>query len=287
MKIVRLFLRCNYGNYIDILSAKWGRDDNSTCGSSNGCSNMNDITSTIRFLCHGKQSCDILHVNEEKFGPVSCSGIRYLRIVHNCSDTDQCSRNPCLHGTCVTEKNRRYQCLCYPGYTGTNCQNDIDECGSNPCAHGTCINNVNSYQCICNLGYTGINCTTDIRVNECSSSPCTNGTCLDLVNGFTCLCSPGFQGSLCNQTDRHVYTHFDKGPEQKEDKETRARDYIIPVAIASGLFILLLLVFGILYFTRKSTRPKVESKMDIMADTMEYKNTPPFEHANTIYTRGF
>ncbi|KAJ8312358.1 hypothetical protein KUTeg_009731 [Tegillarca granosa] len=118
----KAFLRCNYGNYIDILSAKWGRDDNSTCGSSNGCSNMNDITSTIRFLCHGKQSCDILHVNEEKFGPVSCSGIRYLRIVHNCS---------------VIYTHILINVPEIPVYTEfvlLKKIEDIDECGNNPCA---------------------------------------------------------------------------------------------------------------------------------------------------------
>ena len=35
---------------------------------------------------------------------------------------------------------------------------DIDDCSPNPCVHGTCTDGVDSYTCACDAGYDGDNC---------------------------------------------------------------------------------------------------------------------------------
>ena len=104
-----------------------------------------------------------------------------------------------------------YNCTCFPGWTGYNCQTNINECASTPCMNGgTCIvskqfvshtlnkfwfwvvivrhkfiskteanllismqDRIDYYTCHCALGFYGLNCETD--VDECSSNPCKNG----------------------------------------------------------------------------------------------------------------
>lgn len=42
------------------------------------------------------------------------------------------------------------------GWTGTTCEIDVNECSYNPCAHGSCINTNGSYSCNCtDTGYGG------------------------------------------------------------------------------------------------------------------------------------
>ena len=35
---------------------------------------------------------------------------------------------------------------------------EIDECSSNPCVHGTCRNEIDMYTCICDRGYESTHC---------------------------------------------------------------------------------------------------------------------------------
>ena len=51
-----------------------------------------------------------------------------------------------------------YTCSCAPGFIGTNCEVNFDECSENPCVHGTCTDLINSYKCVCETGYVGLNC---------------------------------------------------------------------------------------------------------------------------------
>ena len=52
-----------------------------------------------------------------------------------------------------------YRCLCLPGWTGKNCDENIDDCASNPCVNGgTCEDLVNDYACTCATGFSGKSC---------------------------------------------------------------------------------------------------------------------------------
>ncbi|KAI8487509.1 hypothetical protein Bbelb_347430 [Branchiostoma belcheri] len=104
---------------------------------------------------------------------------------------DECTRNPCQHGTCVCT------CTCSPGWTGQNCQQDIDECSGNPCEHGRCVNQDGGYNCNCSPGWTGQHCQHDI--DECIWKPCEYGTCVNQDGGYNCTCSPGYTGQNCQQ----------------------------------------------------------------------------------------
>uniref|UniRef100_A0A8C6XKE3 EGF-like domain-containing protein n=1 Tax=Naja naja TaxID=35670 RepID=A0A8C6XKE3_NAJNA len=115
---------------------------------------------------------------------------------------DDCSPDPCHHGTCV-DGIASFTCICVAGYTGYRCENQINECHSNPCQHGSkCIDLVNKYLCHCQPG------TSDgplrEEINECASNPCKNGgTCVDGEDGFSCLCPEGFH-------DPHCYSEVDE-----------------------------------------------------------------------------
>jgi len=89
---------------------------------------------------------------------------------------DECESKPCQNGaTCTNGKHWgdemekwSYDCICTPGFTGTNCETDIDECEANPCQNGAiCINKENSYACNCRQGFSGTNCSTDECKKQC------------------------------------------------------------------------------------------------------------------------
>ena len=83
-------------------------------------------------------------------------------------------QNPCYNsGQCYYLADATYYCVCYSGYSGSNCQyssmtNGIGSINSyNPCVSsglclngGTCVpsNNQGTYTCICPQGYIGVNC---------------------------------------------------------------------------------------------------------------------------------
>ncbi|XP_066284641.1 fibropellin-1-like [Branchiostoma lanceolatum] len=111
-------------------------------------------------------------------------------------DIDECSPDPCIHGSCTDGVNS-YNCACQDGWAGKNCSIDVDECASNPCAQGNCTDAVNGFTCACAAGWNGTNCNIDI--NECESNPCLHGNCTDLVDGYWCVCESGWTGVTCNK----------------------------------------------------------------------------------------
>ena len=73
-----------------------------------------------------------------------------------------------------------------------------DDCASTPCGNreNICINKQDGYQCHCFGGYKGLNC--EIPPDFCSSTSCGNGaTCVSHFANFTCMCTEGFTGDLC------------------------------------------------------------------------------------------
>lgn len=68
----------------------------------------------------------------------------------------------------------QYVCLCLPGFTGNNCQNNINYCESEPCMNnGICAEKQGGFSCTCLPNYTGLRCENDL-FNPCASNPCNN-----------------------------------------------------------------------------------------------------------------
>ncbi|KAK3591027.1 hypothetical protein CHS0354_013091 [Potamilus streckersoni] len=81
------------------------------------------------------------------------------------ADVDECRHGDSVcnnNGTCYNTPGS-FNCKCYVGFTGNNCETDVDECKgpTNACSgHGTCSNNLGSFICHCRDGYTGHICNT-------------------------------------------------------------------------------------------------------------------------------
>ncbi|XP_037663613.1 fibulin-7 isoform X5 [Choloepus didactylus] len=117
-----------------------------------------------------------------------------------CTDTHECSSQPCQDdGTCV-EGADQHSCMCPLGRIGSHCQlqgqTDVDECalsareGARLCVHA-CVNIPGSYRCACPAGYRpsagGESCED---VDECVSPQqvCPPGTtCINTGGGFQCV----------------------------------------------------------------------------------------------------
>ena len=76
----------------------------------------------------------------------------------------------------------------------------MDSCLSSPCETGAmCVNLMgnNNYECLCPPGFEGSNCAQNI--NDCEGASCpVNSSCMDGVNSFECVCNPGFAGPNCD-----------------------------------------------------------------------------------------
>ncbi|KAL9951580.1 hypothetical protein ACROYT_G044264 [Oculina patagonica] len=72
---------------------------------------------------------------------------------------NSCSSNPCLNGTCLNGfSDKKYICVCRPGYTGDQCEKDANECatGTHNCSfNAICNNTEGSYNCSCKDGFLG------------------------------------------------------------------------------------------------------------------------------------
>ena len=112
-----------------------------------------------------------------------------------------CRSNPCTNGkTCRRIGNTySYECLCPPGFNGSNCTDAIP-CWSTPCHNGGSCRNTetwNVYQCFCPGNATGSNCE-DFK--PCWSNPCHNGgSCrnTEMSNVYQCFCPGNTTGSNC------------------------------------------------------------------------------------------
>ena len=66
----------------------------------------------------------------------------------------------------------------------------MDFCLSSPCETGAmCVNLMgnNNYECLCPPGFEGSNCAQNI--NDCEGASCpVNSSCMDGVNSFECTC---------------------------------------------------------------------------------------------------
>ncbi|XP_068705887.1 latent-transforming growth factor beta-binding protein 1-like [Montipora foliosa] len=151
---------------------------------------------------NGKHKCELNNSTYAEHGKDLINAENYIyRGTENA-----CGKSACENGgTCQSGfTQKRYRCLCPPGFNGDFCQEDVDECSSeNEChVNATCTNTIGSYKCTCKEGFTGDgrNCSD---INECSSeNEChVNATCTNTKGSYKCTCKEGYTGDGRNCSD--------------------------------------------------------------------------------------
>ena len=123
-----------------------------------------------------------------------------VNVTAGCPGRDVCRMTDCGHDRQCFDAWERADCVCLPGFEGTNCTININECAPAPCLNGgTCADRINGYTCSCPKLWLGARCEVP---SDCTSSPCQNGaSCFDAVGtNYSCTCQPGFWGSNCDRT---------------------------------------------------------------------------------------
>ena len=148
-----------------------------------------------------------------------------------------CRNNPCNNGkTCRRIGNTNsHECLCLPGFNGSNCTEAIP-CWSNPCHNGGSCRNIemsNVYQCFCPGNTTGSNCE-DFK--PCWSNPCDNGgTCTENEASYTCKCSSKWTGTYCRLVKDLTIEQNEVNKTTVEQHEVRGMSMTTKVLICMGV----------------------------------------------------
>ena len=106
----------------------------------------------------------------------------------------KCPPNSCsANGRCLV-KNKKFSCVCKPGFTGAKCETDINECESDHPCQQKCKNMHGSYKCTCDPGYIVQNIHECIDLDEClDKTTCGNNSiCVNTAGSFRCQCDEGF-----------------------------------------------------------------------------------------------
>ena len=191
-------LTCPNGTVIDVISAHYGRNDQSTCCTkrhmkNNKCNTCVGVDALVhsRDHCDGQQNCS-MPFNEAIFNTTTaCAGTReYANVSWYCV--------PPMPETCVNMPGS-YICACPAGFernpvTG-ECE-DVDECVMeiHRChANATCLNEIGSYNCDCNgLDDPGNGFDCVEMLLKCPN--CGNNADCRFNGTTTCECYYGFEG---------------------------------------------------------------------------------------------
>ncbi|XP_036403134.1 protein eyes shut homolog [Megalops cyprinoides] len=205
-----------------------------------------------------------------------------------CSENPCANGAVCVRKTSSSQNHSPYECLCPSQFTGVSCSEIIGNCDKR-CVNGRCHQvTPNSFQCVCDPGYTGtedsasdkcrslglgsrtpacspsewfldfseavhslitwklaaasasagllghsLGIFCQEKVTYCGSNPCKNGAvCKDGVNGYVCTCPEGFTGLNCDTELRGNCTSH--GCEQEQPCVTEENNYMCACADGSA-----------------------------------------------------
>ncbi|XP_053212731.1 basement membrane-specific heparan sulfate proteoglycan core protein-like isoform X3 [Panonychus citri] len=90
--------------------------------------------------------------------------------IFSVSSCSTCSSEVCSgHGACHEDASvtTGFQCICHPGFSGSNCSANVDACKEGSCGLGKCINRPEGgYDCYCPYGRTGLRCEREITIRR-------------------------------------------------------------------------------------------------------------------------
>ena len=70
--------------------------------------------------------------------------------VNECDEQEELCQNG---GQCLNEPGS-YECLCYDGFEGLNCEEELTYCPTNICLNdGICMGNGLNFTCVCPVGF--------------------------------------------------------------------------------------------------------------------------------------